>query len=155
MRFFAEKAQPEAVIRQAAMMMFGAVREIVLIRDPRDLVCSYNAFWQTEMSEARETVLSQLRPIMALWEQRLPSTFFVKYEDLATDPRQVMSGVFSFLGLDPAPPAVEDQHIFKRHGTSPNRQASIGRWRLGLQAPEVAACTRDFSTVLSTFDYRE
>lgn len=155
MRFLAEKAQPDPVIRQAVLMMFGAVREIVLLRDPRDLVCSYNAFWDTDLPMARQTVVSQLRPIMALFEERLPSTLFIKYEYLASQPREAMRDAFSFLGLSHAPLAPNDQSVFERHGTSRSPEASIGRWRRDLPKAEIEACDHDFEAFLSAFGYEE
>jgi len=155
MRYFAEKAQPDPVVRQATSLMFGSLREIVLLRDPRDLICSYNAFWGVTMEEARNTLRSQLNLLLQLRGKQPSHVHFVKYEDLALHGEAIMRGIFGFLGLNHVADAeVNDPEVFKKHGTSRSPAASIGRWRSDLSAEEIAACNEGFEDFLRVFDYR-
>src|ERR1700730_762458 len=50
--FFAEKGVLDQAPRQAARLFFGQVREILIVRDPRDLMCSAKSFWKYSSADA-------------------------------------------------------------------------------------------------------
>jgi len=49
--------------------------------------------------------------------------------------------------------ASSEKNEFKRHGTSPNPTATIGRWRVDLDGPMKEAMTKAFAEVLLAFGY--
>ena len=153
-RYIAEKAQPDPLIRQCAIFMFGAVREIVLLRDPRDLLCSYHSFWKTDLVEAQQTIVSQLVPLLALWKKSLSCTLFIKYEDMTRQSVATMEKVYDFLDL-PSVQATDDVELFGRHGTSRTVEASVGRWRTDLPLDVIASCQKKFAPFLAAFGYRD
>jgi len=152
-RYFAEKMHPDLLIRDGAITMFGAVKEIVLVRDPRDLVCSYRAFWGRQTAEAVSLIHSQLLELAERVCPAGPDTLLVRYEDLVLDPTETLGRICSFLGLEHGPAERRDDEAatFRKHGTSGSPQESIGRWRQELTAEEIAACDTTFGPLLSVF----
>ena len=154
MRYLAEKTPPDPMVRQAATLMFGGFREIVLLRDPRDLVCSYNAFWTTPWDEARMLVRSQLSPILQLFKQHSPYHIFVKYENLTLKSGPAVREIFAFLRLDHVAEAeANDASVFQKHGTSKSPAASVGRWRDALPTEQISLCNKEFAEYLDLFGY--
>jgi len=154
-RYFAEKSNPGPLVRRAARKMFGAVREIALIRDPRDLVCSYRSFWKTTAEAAIPSIRSQLEQLRRLREKNPPDTLFIHYEDLILQQETTMSLIWEFLELEaPAASEAASEHaLFERHGTSTSAAQSIGRWRHELTEAEIAHCQQRFADVLQSFGY--
>jgi hypothetical protein len=157
MHAFAEKAQADGITRPATEMMFGLLKEIVLIRDPRDLVCSYRSFWKTKVASAVPLIVSQFQSLNALRNSASTNVLFVKYEDLTLQPDDTMRQVHAFVGVDhqEARKALDESEIFSRHGTSKSPADSIGRWRADLSAEEIAMCDDAFELFLKDFGYEQ
>ena len=154
-KFFAEKAQPNPIVRQATQVMFGDIREIVLIRDPRDLLCSYKAFWKAPAEASVERIYSQLEALGSLRNKHLPEAVFIRYEDMILEPDATMSRIWSFIGLDSPEPSADlsEEAMFERHGTSGSPEQSIGRWRNDLSTEEIQICRKKFGKFLEVFGY--
>lgn len=155
MQVFAEKTQPDTITRQATAMMFGRANEILLVRDPRDLVCSYRAFWKKDVASSIPMIVSQLEEISSLSAQNRKDILVVKYEDLAAHPNDTMHRVQDFLCLErhDVTEQPEDVSIFERHGTSRSPADSIGRWRTDLSANDQTRCNNAFERFLHAFGY--
>lgn len=145
--YFAEKCLPD---RNAALLrsLYPARREIILVRDLRDMICSILAFNRKRgfAGFGRENVASDedyLRYLRISTQQLLSivaagsreGAYLLRYEDLIQNPRPTLHAVLEFLRLDPsdevldrmlapAPPEVLAYHV-----TSGSAAASIGRWR--------------------------
>jgi len=154
-RYFAEKTHPNPLFRDGAITMFGGIKEIVLVRDPRDLVCSYRAFWKRTPAEAVSLIRAQFNDLVERVSAGDPDTLLVRYEDLVLDPRGTLGGIYTFLGLEHGAAEQDEAEAatFRKHGTSGSPEESIGRWRQELSAEEIAECATTFGAVLPVFGY--
>ena len=77
--FFAEKSALDDAPRQAARRFFGEIREVVLVRDPRDLMCSAMSFWGYSGPDALKMLGETLPQLEAIHDAVTPDTFFLRY----------------------------------------------------------------------------
>lgn len=154
-RYFAEKAQPNPLIRDGVIAIFGDIREILLVRDPRDLVCSYRAFWGATPANAISLIRSQFDEIASRAVAAAPNTLLIKYEDLVLQPDETLSRMCAFLGLDQksASTDIVENRIFDTHGTSKSPAESIGRWRQELTSEQRKLCEIAFAGFLPRLGY--
>jgi hypothetical protein len=172
--FFAEKSLPNHV-PWIVSSVYPRARELILIRDPRDMVCSILSFnrkrgypsFGRERFESEEAFVEALRkPVERMfesWRKRRGTAHVVRYEDLVGRPVQVATDVFAYLGLDSAAPAVEA--VVSRasagspelafHRTSGDVTASVGRWRRELDPNLREICNRSFGDLLAELGYGE
>jgi hypothetical protein len=153
--FFAEKCQLAGLARWFARTLFSNTREIVLIRDARDTVCSYRSFWSQPTGEAIRLLRLSCDALMAVHNEKRPDTLFIRYEDLIGQEGPTLQRVASFVGARDFAPADSEaeQALFREHGTSKSPDSSIGRWKRDLSADEVRACMREFTPYLEMFGY--
>jgi hypothetical protein len=172
-QYFAEKTLPDHIPVLAAEV-WSASRELILVRDPRDVLCSILAFNERRGFTAfgREQVESDLEfiPLLCrdmeqlLWHARSRSAAaqLVRYEDLLVQPEVELTEILGYLGADASPDTIagmleraseESAHLTK-HRTSADAKASIGRWRRDL-SPELIDCAnQSFAQVLEELGYR-
>ena len=151
---FCEKGDIDEASRRGARLFFGSVREIVLIRDPRDLLCSAMAFWKFSAEQALEVLRSGLSRLARIVRHAGADTLILRYENLLLDAAGSRLAIAEFIGLDQPPMPVEAAGgLFERHGTSGNPAASIGRWKRDLTPELIAACDRMFGAFMRDFDY--
>ena len=106
-RYFAEKRLPHVHATLALLDMFPGTRELFLVRDLRDMVCSifaYNEkrgfpyFNRDRASSDEDYVRTYLAPgvdaLLADWRQRAESARLLRYEDLVLHPEQTLEEVF-------------------------------------------------------------
>jgi hypothetical protein len=153
--FFAEKGVLDEAPRQAARLFFGQVREILIVRDPRDLMCSAMSFWKYSGADALKMLNETLPQLEAIHKTGAADTFFLRYEDLIEHPEASRRAVYQFIGVDPGKEDLvgTDTDLFNAHGTSQNPAASIGRWQHELSGDDIAACDRTFASFLHRFGY--
>jgi hypothetical protein len=153
--FFAEKGVLDEAPRQAARLFFGDVREIVMVRDPRDLMCSAMSFWKYSSANALKMLNETLPQLEAIHDSGASDTLFLRYEDLIEHPQVSRRAVYRLIGIDPGVEGVAetDTDLFKAHGTSRDPAASIGRWRTELSPDQIATCDRKFASFLRRFGY--
>ena len=157
--FFAEKSDIDADTRIGVRMLLGELREIVMIRDPRDFMCSAKAFWKMTPEQALETVAYTTRRMEEIAAEQAPDTLFVRYEDLIQDPVATRQAIGRFVGIEP--PAGADARgdakagaaLLGIHATSASPERSIGRWASDLDAAEIAACNARFASFMARFGY--
>ena len=153
---FAEKCDIFAPTRRFARVCFDVVKEIVLIRDPRDLYCSYRAFWNMKHEPALQMLRSFRNRVSEIAaEGSGGDVCIVRYEDLVLNPGRSLDGVSKFLQLPESladTRGVEDE-IFRGHGTTKDPISSIGRWRSELSAQEIADLDRDHGEFFKSFGY--
>lgn len=141
--YFAEKSLPERDSRLGIRFMFPNLKEIVLVRDLRDVVCSSASSNGLSFNRIIEDVEIAARQTVAILEEDRPSILLLRYEDIILNRKKALSNVFNFLGL--ATIAEDDQslgQLFASHATSVNPAASIGRWKRDLTPDQKENCER-------------
>jgi hypothetical protein len=172
-RYFTEKTTPGTTPRLLSEL-YPDGREIVLVRDFRDRVCSvlaYNAkrglgLWGRDTARTDEEWFSYLRAeavaLLREWRERRSRAHLVRYEDLITDPALTLSSVFSYLGVDSRPGTIrrileEARGTGRRaqayHRTSTSISGSVGRWKSELSLEHQQACAAAFDDILTEFGY--
>jgi Sulfotransferase family len=144
--------------------IYGEGREVILVRDFRDMVVSLLAYNKKlgEHGLGRDLVTcdaeyiqgpvrnSVLRLVRAL-DRRSGRSHVVRYEDLVLDPEDAMRKMLADLDLDNSDAAMRATFAAheratpdwaQQHRTSASAQASIGRWRKDL-TPELQALCED------------
>jgi len=170
--FFAEKYLPDQ-LPALVWELYPRAKEVFLVRDIRDAVCSMLAFNAKRgyQSFGRGQVPSdaafvrRLACDMAILAQASRSregrSHLVRYEDLVADPGRVIAGILEYAGLghdvDTVHGMVErsstESPELAAHRTSENPAASIGRWRRDLPRELVAECAEAFTPILDEFGY--
>jgi len=171
-RYFAEKFQP-SYLQWLVWELYPQAREIVLVRDPRDMLCSILAFnakrgyvaFRREQAESDEDYIRQLARqtsrFCERWQQRADKARLVKYEDLVTRPIETLTGILDYLGLESSPSmsaamlasAAEETPESAHHRTSASATASIGRWRRDLDQALRPVCEAAFRDSLVALGY--
>lgn len=171
--YFAEKQFPDHFPR-LAWSLYPDGREVILVRDFRDMVTSmlaynqkrgFDDFGRVRRSSDEAWVRSMARGVNQLaraWTRRANRAHLVRYEDLVTAPATTLTGVFEYLGLD-ASAALVDQLVrettaddaeLKKHQTTRDPAASIGRWRHDLPPALQTAAEEAFRHGLRMFGYK-
>ena len=150
--FFCEKGDISEPAIQGARLFFPAVKDIILVRDPRDLLCSTIAFWKHRPDRAMELLTEQLPRLLRLARRDGRNTIIIRYEDLVRDAVNTRRALSEFLDLD-LTLAVEPEVIPDSHRTSSDPAASIGRWREELSSDQADACRAAFGSFMREFGY--
>ena len=173
-RYFAEKYNPT---QQPRLMweLYPKAREIFLIRDFRDMMCSIFAFnarrgipgfgrdrANTEEGHIRE-VQADVQRLLESWRERSKRAHLLRYEDLILRPEPTLEALFAYLDIDRSSEMIRE--ILKRasidtvdaqqHRTTPDPKSSIGRWRRELTPQLRGQCEEVFSDLLRQFGYPE
>jgi hypothetical protein len=173
-RYFLEKFLLEPVVLDLLNELYGRTREVILVRDFRDVVSSVLAFnakrgfkafgrehVDSDMEYIRSVALKQALGVLQRWEERKDSAHLVRYEDLLTEPEQTLKGIFEFVGIAASPDAVRETLERARseapnmdhHRTARDPASTIGRWREDLSADLIAGCAESLDPVLEAFGY--
>ena len=154
-RYFAEKGNNlHKPTRDFTRRLFGRVRELVILRDPRDVLCSHVAYFSSPPEKAYAQLTHASRQLLAIRAEQREDTHFLKYEDMVRGDRACFAALSAFLDTDIRPDeGDEGQDVFARHGTSVSPAASIGRWRMHLSPEQRARCADEWSRFLNTFGY--
>ena len=169
--YFAEKHRP-GQIPALLWELYPKAKEICLVRDPRDMICSVMKFFgDKEGARARAQSDEQFihwmgGSVLELyndWVARSDRAHLVRYEDSVQAPAETLTALLDYLGVDSSSAIVQEMldaandgtpAHFPQHQTSGSPEASIGRWRRDLNDSLQAACEQAFSQVLTGFDYR-
>ncbi|MDA8248704.1 MAG: sulfotransferase [Rhodospirillales bacterium] len=153
--FFAEKSNNvDRLGRVMSRLLYPRLKEIVIIRDPRDIFCSRTAFFHESAENAFEDVGNSCREMLRIWRNAIGQEIFLKYEDLIADNSDSFTKLSGFLGVaDLARRDVERENaLFQVHATSKSPTDSIGRWR-DLPADVAGRCNAAWEEFLDTFGY--
>lgn len=172
-RYFTEKFQLPHV-RNVTRSIYPAAREIFLVRDFRDVICSALAFnakrgfaaFGREQAVDDEDYIRQrrarLETEMREFQAQSGRALLVRYEDLVRQSERTLCSILTYLDLD------ADSSVARRilqtasrtmsqelgfHSTSASPEASIGRWRHELSPQLIRACDEVFADALSAFGY--
>jgi len=172
--YFAEKCPPDHVPR-IAWKLYPDAREIVLVRDFRDIFCSIRAInakrgfldFGRDLFKTDEEYLwhlgRQARRLLEAWRERSEQSFLLRYEDLILDPVDTIGQLLAYLELDAKPSIIDD--LLRRgaradaelewHRTTVNPAASVGRWRSDLDGSLASLADEVFGEALSAFGYEQ
>jgi hypothetical protein len=154
-RFFAEKCDVFTPARNFARLAFGSVKEILLVRDPRDVHGSRKSFWSDTPEASFQNLRAVQSAMLAIWHESAGEVLAVKYEDLIAQPEETMARISTFLELaSPIQLKPEsEQKVFSGHATSSDPAASVGRWKQEMSVEEIATFEKEFRPFLETFGY--
>jgi hypothetical protein len=153
-KFFAEKNDIFSDARTTSRIIFDDLKEVVLIRDLRDVFCSSRSFFKSY-----DTPVSYIRDsadkILSIYKEHKKNVLFVKYEDLIIDDKSTLKRLADHLEIAPFLPLDESatEATFQGHGTSASPLSSIGRWREELTSDDKTLFARELAEFLATFDY--
>jgi hypothetical protein len=168
--YFAEKWSPSD-LPWIAWSVYPQARELFLVRDPRDIVCSILAFGKKrgQPSFGRErhpsdeefvrSFRAPLERLLESWRKRHEMGRLVRYEDLIERPVESLCEIFEYLELDSSAAhgivarARDERTELELHRTSRDPASSMGRWREDLEPNLQEACVRSFGDVLEQFGY--
>lgn len=160
-----------------AWELYPNAREIFLVRDYRDVLCSilaFNAkhdvvlFGREKADSDEEYVRAHMAPnvtgLLKNWRLRKERAFLLRYEDLVLKPRSTLSELLIHMGVEGDEETVD--HVLeeasrrhagrqKEHKTTGEVSASVGRWRTELSEALKAACAESLWPVLREFGYEE
>jgi hypothetical protein len=171
--YFAEKLRPDDV---PAMMweLYPRVRELIVVRDFRDMVSSMFAFnekrgiqgFRRDSAESdADYVLDMVRnsvgALARAWEERSDRAHVVRYEDVVLRPAETLAAILDYVELDASDDVIQamvasldsDTPEMEGHRTSESAEHSIGRWRQDLTADVKDACERALGPSLELFGY--
>lgn len=171
-RLFAEKMTPDRLPPLMRELYAGA-REVLLVRDPRDWICSILAgqgepgipgFGRRENESAVDCVRRHGKlasELCAHWQAHRDVTHLMRYEDLFRDPASALRTLFEHFEIDATQSCVEatlreaqtESASFQHRSTSPRAQSSVGRWHREL-TPELREVAQEaFADMLRSFGY--
>lgn len=128
-------------------------RYVVLVRDPRDVVCSYlhmqkiddpqvlGPRWEEFMAMTPDGFAQQWADTYREILRLVPDHVLIRYEELMAHPQDAVASVLSHLGLhqDPAvDEAIRTGRSTQGHGTSATHQESVQRWKTDLTDDQAA-----------------
>jgi len=143
-QFFAEKSELDAIARAGARAFFGRIKEVVVVREPLDELCSAMAAWKLGAAEALDRLKTTLPRLEEIRRTAQADTLFVRYEDLVLQPGPTRRDIHRFLGLS------EDESATEASGGSND---SVARWKTELRPFEVEACAAAFQSYRELFGY--
>jgi hypothetical protein len=171
-RYFVHKSEPGPVSRTMSEL-YPAGRELVLVRDFRDWICSridYSAQHQafadsSAFATEAEWLLAQRHladTLASAWRERRDHVHLVRYEDLIAEPTPTLAALLSYVGVDHDDDTINlmltearqlnpDQQVV--HRTSPSVEASVGRWKQDMSPELQQQCAGLFDDLLVEFGY--
>jgi Sulfotransferase family len=166
---FAEKVRND-IVSDLVWELYPDVREVVLVRDPRDVLTSILATIRKRgVQPPPEDPLrwidadftARILGVLDGWRRRRDNSLLVRYEDLMMTPRETLAAVLAYAGLDEGADAIEAMLEaagrrlpgMDEHRTSADAASSIGRWRRDLEPALVEACERSVGEALEAWGY--
>jgi len=155
-KFFAEKGNNlHKPTRMFTRRAFGRVRELVIVRDPRDVLCSHMAYFSSSADKAFTQLSHAAKQLLAIRGEAREDIHILRYEDMVRGDEACFAALSAFLGVRIEPDAGDkSQDVFRRHGTSVSPEASVARWRSNLPDPLKARCASDWADFFAAFGYQ-
>jgi Sulfotransferase family len=170
--YFVEKCQPRAGLSAPAMLdeLYPRAREVVLVRDFRDMICSMFSYkkgkafaprhGQTHEEHVERLGVSALS-LYNNWHGRTNRAHLLRYEEWVRDPYPTVEALLDYLELDTGARSVEDMvgvltesgRKLDYHRTTKEQGSSIGRWQRDLDDDQLELVERAFGPALEGFGY--
>jgi hypothetical protein len=182
--FFAEKHVWPTYLPDLIWELYPRTKEIFLVRDFRDMAHSilafdakrgYAGFGRPEGSSDAEYMRGGLREmvrdLLRGWRARRDRAHLVRYEDLVLQPRETVTAMLEYVGIDASSERVGDvlDHGSEQvltlpgfsyepseiasHRTAPDLKATIGRWEEESDESFRALSEEVFGEALREFGY--
>src|SRR5206468_3765127 len=110
---FVEKFAVRSAVPDLVWELYPRARELILVRDFRDLVASilamnvkvgYQGFGRRRAASDEEFIERQMADLASAfvrtWRERSDRAHLVRYEDLVTSRGPTLEGILEYLGLD-------------------------------------------------------
>jgi Sulfotransferase family len=173
-RYFVEKYLPYQLTPDLLSELYPGARELILVRDFRDMLCSVIAFnrkrgWEAfgraeaadDVEYVQTTIANSARRLARRLRERGDEAHLVRYEDLILEPAATLGSILEFLGLEAGEEAVaatleradRDSPKVDDHRTTEKASASIGRWKRDLSPDLTRVCAEVLDPVLAEFGY--
>jgi hypothetical protein len=133
--------------------VYGGAKEVILVRDFRDVLSSilafnrkrgYEAFGRETVDNDEEYVTTRMLPeataLLERYRERAGDAHLVRYEDLILEPTRTLRELLRYLRVESDDTTVSNTldlalagtaHM-NQHRTTDDQAASIGRWRSDL-----------------------
>ena len=153
--YFAEKANNmHRTSRMISRILYPELKEIIIIRDPRDVFCSHLAYFRQSQEDAFKDVSNACRELTHLRNSASQQDYFVKYENMILSESGTFNSLAEFLCIPDLAPgdAGKSTSIFNVHATSKSPRDSIGRWKT-LPPDQIRNCNAAWADFLDQFGY--
>ena len=106
------------------------MKEIILIRDPRDVFCSHMAYFRRGRDKAFNDISFSCEELLRVYRSASGMEVFVKYENMLANDRSTYERLSAFLEVPDLGRGNRDREdaVFQRHATSSS--PSEFRWPL-------------------------
>jgi hypothetical protein len=169
--YFVEKCQTAAGNGVPSLLaeLYPRSREIVLVRDFRDMICSWLAYGERrgvrDPNQSEEDYVRRwgeaVTTVVRHWERRSGKAHLLRYEDLLLEPHLTIEALLRYLGVDSDAAIVDElasnlsskSPELDEHLTSESPAASVGRWKRDLSPALRDLCHEVFATHLEVFGY--
>jgi hypothetical protein len=171
-RYYAEKQDPGGSARLLASL-YSNGREILVVRDFRDMACSMLAYsrmtgrisYGRDQVQSDEDFVVSLAPAVARLasyaREREGAISIVRYEDLIARPKETLSAILDYLGLETSDTEIDaivaqataDTPELAEHRTTADAAASIGRYTGDMRATVLEAAEEALGPALDAFGY--
>ena len=148
-------------------------REIFLVRDFRDMLCSIaasnrkrnRADFGRNLAASEEQYIHNIgekaRRLLKAWNNRGDRACLVRYEDLVLQTPKSLTRALKYLGLPADQGRIDemirrasaDTPVLQHHRTTPSARESVGRWRRDLSSQLQAICEDAVGATLAEFGY--
>ena len=153
--FFAEKNNNlHRPSRMFVRRAFATMREVVIVRDPRDVLCSHVAYFSSGEEKAFSQLSHSCRQLSGLADAGGGALHVLRYEDMVRGDAGTFANLSAFLGAEVGPVlSRSSEKMFAQHGTSASPEASVGRWRHDLPDGLRTRASQDWAGFLQKFGY--
>jgi hypothetical protein len=163
--FFAEKFFARTGLACVLAELCPGAKEVFLVRDFRDVLCSrlpgIPAERRKPLEEKLGWVARDAHRLVERWRRVAGKAVLVRYEDLILKPEAALAELFKQLGLDHSSETVrrilaensDDEECRSMHGSSPDPVQSVGRWKRDLSPERQAFFTSELAVPLREFGY--
>jgi len=172
-RFICEKFAPSGAI-DVVQEIFPDMKEIILVRDFRDILCSilafnekrgFKSFGLEQCSSTEEYVEQHLavsvNGLFTRWRSVKETACLVRYEDFIADKESVLAQMFHYIGAESqnagevVETALRSQPETQRqwHCTSGDALSSVARYQYELSPELIALCNDIMKQPLQEFGY--
>ena len=175
-RYFVEKAQPrwDRSVAEVSEELDPRAREIVLVRDLRDVACSMVAytgktgvrgFGPHDSASVEDTIRwlsgTNAANLAGYVEHRGAHAHLLRYEDVIMRPETALTEALEYIGADARPQTVAlmlerlaaESERRDVHATTDSVQSSLGRWRRELDAEQQALAEHHLRPQLDALGY--
>jgi Sulfotransferase family len=172
--YFVEKCPPWQVPLDLLQELYPKAREIILVRDFRDMFCSIRSYnekrgiagfqrggGETDAEYIASRVSRFAEALLQRWRSREGLAKLLRYEDLILEPRRTLTELTEYLELESASETIDEvldraarqEAAAEVHRTTPDTSSSIGRWRRDLSPELLEVFAEVLDPLLGEFGY--